>query len=437
MVKYETSDFPSNSGDWFIDSACSMHMTYDKSLFSSYTPGNHSPVRFGNSNTADVAGSGYVILHIIVNGRIRRCKLGNVLHVPSLGYQLLSVLSFDKLGYRTLFESGRAYVHSEDELLATATLEGNLYRLDTSPEQRKTALVSVDLDTWHKRLAHINPTTITEMSRNNIVRGLALNRNTASTHCEGCSLGKAHRSPIPRSSSTKSKNLLELVHSDVNGPLETPSLGGSKYFVTFIDDYSRWTVMYTMKRKSDTFECFKKYHAFAERHTGSKISSVNVIKRYEKTKEQFKALRTDNGGEFISLRFKEYLQLHRIQHQLTVAYTPQQNGIAQRMNRTLMDCARSMLLSAKLEPRFWAEALSTAVHVRNRVISRSLPSTVTPYHRWMGKSTDFSYLRMFGSKCFYVTPKSNKKKLDERSRQGIMLGYPLQTKGYKIWDTQL
>lgn len=435
MAKYEDSDFPRNSGDWFVDSACSIHMTYDKSLFSSYSPGDHSPVRLGNKTTANVAGSGNVTLLIKVNGRNRKCYLKNVLHVPQLGYQLLSIPTLDKSGKASLFESGRVFIQSRDVLLATGTLQGNLYRLDTLQPEPNSAFLSVEMETWHRRLAHLSPATISEMAARNLVHGLNLKKGSPNLgHCEGCILGKGHRSPIPKVSSSKSTKLLQLVHSDVNGPIETPSLGGSRYFVTFIDDYSKWTVLYTMQRKSDTFDCFKRYHAYAEKHTGATISSVNVIKRVDKTKAQIKALRTDNGGEYISLKFKDYLEKHGIQHQLTVAYTPQQNGVAERMNRTLMDCARSMLHSANLEEQFWAEALATAVHIRNRVLSRSLPSNQTPFHRWMGKPPDFSYLRVFGSRCFYVTPKTKKKKLDARARPGIMLGYPSQSKGYKIWD---
>ena len=203
MAKYENSNTPTNSGDWFFDSACSIHMTYDKSLFSSYTPGNHSPVRLGNSKTAEVSGSGSIVLRIVVNGRIRSCTLQTVLHVPSLGYQLLSVPTLDKSGYTTLFKSGRVFVRSNNVLLATATLRGNLYRLDTSTEPQKTALVSVDLDTWHQRLAHISPVTTSEVSKENVVRGLDLAPNSEFTHCEACFLGKGHRSPIPKDSKSQ------------------------------------------------------------------------------------------------------------------------------------------------------------------------------------------------------------------------------------------
>ncbi len=139
-------------------------------------------------------------------------------------------------------------------------------------------------------------------------------------------------------------------------------------------------------------------------------------------------MRTDNGGEYISNQFKEYLSQHGIEHQLTIAYTPQQNGVAERMNRTLLDLIRSMLHTAKIEKRFWAEALSTAVYIRNRVTSRALPDNTTPYFRWMNQKPDLSHLRIFGCKCWYVIPKTKVKKLDARSRQGVMLGYSAQSK---------
>lgn len=119
-------------------------MTYEKSLFSSYAAGYHSPVRLGNRNTAAVAGSGRINLRITGNARVRKCSLNNALHVPSVEYQLLSVLSLDKSGCETLFASGRAFIRSQDVLLASATLQRNLYHLDTLPNM--TAFVSVQMD---------------------------------------------------------------------------------------------------------------------------------------------------------------------------------------------------------------------------------------------------------------------------------------------------
>ena len=271
------------------------------------------------------------------------------------------------------------------------------------------------------------------MANQNVAHGLALrNTDNSDISCTGCTMGKGHRTPIPKNSSSISTQLLELIHSDVCGPLEVQSLGGSRYFVTFIDDYSKWTVVYTMRHKSDTFSCFKKFHTYAETHTGRKVEKLNVIQRSKKNAEQIKALRTDNGGEYISSEFKKYLEEHGNMHQLTVAYTPQQNGVAERMNRTLMDLVRSMMHTAETPKKFWAEALATAVYVRNRVISRSLPKATTPYHLWMKKKPDLSHTRVFGSRCWYVIPRRALKKLDSRSCEGVFMGYSAQSKGCKF-----
>ena len=150
-----------------------------------------------------------------------------------------------------------------------------------------------------------------------------------------------------------------------------------------------------------------------------------------------KTLRSDNGGEYISNAFSSYMNDHGIQHQLTVPYSPQQNGVAERMNRTLLNHTRSMLLSRNISKSFWAEALSTAVHIRNRVTSRSLPPNTTPHHRWIGVAPNLSYLRIFGAKCWYVVPKTKLRKLDARSRESMMAGYAPNSKGYKLWDAKL
>ena len=169
-----------------------------------------------------------------------------------------------------------------------------------------------------------------------------------------------------------------------------------------------------MKKKSEVFDCFKKYRAYAEKHTGAPISSVKVIKWNQKTAQDLKALRTDNGGEYLSNKFNSFLILHGMEHQLTITYTPQLYGVAERIDRTIIDCIRSLLLTAKMDKKFSAEAFSTAAHIRNRVISRSLPPNITQHYCWMGKIPDISQLRAFGPKCWYVFPKQKIKKIDAR-----------------------
>ncbi len=426
---------------WVIDSGCSNHMTHDKSLFKSYSV-LHNPqfVELGNGNKAQIVGKGTVQVQIMVNGSPRTCILSGAMHVPDLGYNLVSVPTLDKKGLHTTFGDLKCHVTDQnDRLLASGTLVRNLYQLDidTSRAVKGTALVAESLSTWHERLAHIDPLSIKKMCANQVIRGVDIKGEESTNHkCDYCVLGKGHRQPFPKTSPTRTTKLLELVHSDVVGPLEIPSHGGSRYFVTFIDDFSRWTVVYMMKKKSESFECFQRYHKMAQTHTGRKLRTVHTHRSAQVAHARLKTLRTDNGGEYLANEFKEYLRQYGIAHQTTVAYTPQQNGVAERMNRTLLDLVRSMLHGKSMDKRFWAEALQTAVYIRNRVVSRALAENITPHHHWHGTAPDLSHCRIFGSKCFYVLPKCKVRKLDMRSRRALFIGYLESTKGYKLWDLE-
>ena len=136
-------------------------------------------------------------------------------------------------------------------------MKGNLHQLDVPTPPNEQPLVSQQL--WYHRLAHIQPASLMQMAKSNAVKGLDINSSTTKNMtCTGCVLGKGHRQAIPQKANSRSTKLLELVHSDVNGTVEVPFFGGSRYFVTFIDNYSRWTALYTIKKKSEVFDCFKK-----------------------------------------------------------------------------------------------------------------------------------------------------------------------------------
>ena len=185
MAKYEESSVEKNSSNWFVDSGCSNHMTFNKSLFSSYTSGHPSTVSLGNNNKANIAGIGKIEIPILVEGKRVKCTLKNVLHVPDLGYQLLSVPTFDKLGLKTSFESGRCQISAGSRLLATATMLENLYQLDV-PRPVVKALLSTSLPIWHRRLAHVQPDVIKEMAKSNAVHGIQLSNSTNNSNvCTG------------------------------------------------------------------------------------------------------------------------------------------------------------------------------------------------------------------------------------------------------------
>ena len=438
------NSLPHDSHKWVIDSGCSSHLTYDRSAFVNYKSFSPTILDLGADSTAQIVGQGDINIEVQVKGKLRNCTIKNVKHVPSLRYQLLSVSCMAKLGVKTMFDSsGASLVRSYDgHLLATGSVTPNgLYLLDAGPPKTSTdTALLASLGLWHRRLAHVNTAGIKSMADHGVVKGIRY-KPTPLSDCVGCILGKSHRSPIPKSSPSRASRVLELVHSDVLGPVEVPSVGGARYIITFIDDYSNWTVGYTMRNKSESLARFKDYKAYAERHTNQALERLQV-NEYRSTGDdstdpmKLKILRSDNGGEYLSNEFKHYLCENGIKHELTVAYTPQQNGVAERMNRTLFDLVRSMIHFKRVDKRFWAEAFATAVYVRNRVTSRALPPNTTPYHFWHGKAPDLSHTRVFGSECWYVVPRKKVKKLDARAREATMMGYSSQSKGYKLWDIE-
>lgn len=437
MAKVRESNVQKESNFWLIDSGCTSHMTFDRSAFSSYKILENLTVEMGTKDTVKIAGKGDIFVQITVNGTASKIKLCDVLHVPDFGYQLLSVSKMDLRGVTITFKSGRCTISTNNTTIATGSRHGSLYVLDrdstcTTSESAYTSTVKL----WHERLAHVDSSGIRSMVNNGVVKGINLSSSSTSTDaCTGCVYGKGHQAPIPKASTSRSSALLELVHSDVLGPVNVSSLGGSRYFISFIDDFSKWTTVFTMRYKSESFEYFKQFHKYAETHTDKKVQRLN-IQKYTSDSEKLKTLRTDNGGEYLSTDFRSYLAENGIRHQLTVAYTPQQNGVAERMNRTLMNLVRSMLHQRNIDKRFWAEALSTAVYIRNRVTSRGLPANTTPHHIWMGCPPDLAHLRVFGSKCWYILPKQKVKKLDPRAREGMMIGYSSASKAYKLWDPE-
>lgn len=188
--------------------------------------------------------------------------------------------------------------------------------------------------------------------------------------------------------------MLEIIHSDVCGPMESMSLGGSKYFVIFEDDFNRMVFVYFIKTKDQVFDCFKDFKNMVENQKGRKI----------------KMLRSDNGGEFCNRVFENYLKGNGIIHQKTNPYTPEQNGMSERLNRTIIEKSKCMLFDANLEKKFWAEAVHTAVYLRNRSLASGLDKT--PYELWTGRMPDVKNLRMFGSSVMVHVPKEKRLKWD-------------------------
>jgi hypothetical protein len=205
----------------------------------------------------------------------------------------------------------------------------------------------------------------------------------------------------------------------VFGPVPIPFLGKSVYYVSFIDDFSRNTWIYFLRKKSKVFDKFKEFKALVENQIENKI----------------KLLRTNNGGEFCGNEIKEFCKKCGIERQKTIPYTPQQNGVAERMNRKLMEKTRSMLSGAGLGQEIWVEAVGTTCYLVNRSPSSSLDDK-TPHEVWSGKKPSLQHLRVFGYDAYVHFPKENRSKVDKKDEKCIFIGYKDGVKGYNLWNPE-
>ena len=426
-----------SAGLWYVDSGASYCLTGDKSWFAELHSCVPCTVTAANNGVLTCSQRGTVTLSV----RYGSITVKDVLYVPALPVSLLSVSALLKAGYQPRFTPTGCSIIKRSKLLAQAKSHDNVYPLVASrPSDSTKALSAVvsstskglDWATVHARLGHLNPQAIQLLHDKRMAHGIDFpTRGNPDDikQCVGCMFGKAHRLPFPAQATHRATRPLQLVHSDICGPIEvTHELVNNKqlkikwYILTFVDDYSRWLWIAIINDKSGktVMSQFIKYKVWAERYTGFSVQ----------------ALRTDGGGEYVNDDLKTYLQTMGIERHLTAAYTPQQNGVAERINRTLMEAARSMLHAANLPSSFWTYAVHAAVYLRNRSPTRAL-NNVTPYEAWRGEKPSLSHLRVFGCRAFMYLHKrqrSSTNKLVARAMPGIFVGYATEAKAWLVWD---
>ena len=337
----KTDDCLNSDCQWIIDSGASRHKSHEKDIFHAYKSFEvPETVELGDGRSVQAFGSGQIRLKVILeDGRkFINATMCDVLYVPKLNCNLFSVRAAVSNDNTVRFNDDGCYICSnEQSLCGIGYLTGKLYLLCCNVYIADKGLLANDklpkLDLWHQRLGHLNvkqlKEAISELNVNDVESGL--------NFCESCTKGKMHKLPItPNATPMSTTRKLQIVHSDLCGPMESVSLGGSKYFVTFIDYLTRCCKVYFLEHKSEVFEAFKQYEA----------EMTNA------TQQQIQILRSDNGGEYCSAEFESYLKCKGIVHQFTVPHTPEQNGVAERTNRTLMESARTMLSHANLPKRF-------------------------------------------------------------------------------------
>jgi hypothetical protein len=391
------------------------------------SPGSWSVKGIGSSNL-HVYGYGDIDFFVTVNGAQQTATIKKVLYVPGLGTNLISIAAVTNVGLsvhfietRVTFEKGQAVIMVGERIGESLYHLAIHPRLSAANSIKDSACLAIpsppSIAVWHQRLAHKSHKTISKMFRNGVVNGLNLRTDdfTTTQLCLGCVSGKMQRSPFPVGRS-RAKEVGQLIHSDVCGPMHVATPAGSRFFVLFTDDYSGWRCVYFLKNKSEVADAFKEYMGILRSETGHLIHT----------------LRSDNGGEFISHIFKIWLSSKGIRLETSAPHTPEQNGVSERANRTVVEACRCLLHAKHLSLELWGEAVANAVYTLNRV-SNSI-SPITPFQMWHHDKPEVSHLRIFGTIAYIHIPKAERRKWESKSLKCYFVGYSLTQKAYRFWD---
>jgi transposase InsO family protein len=355
-------------------------------------------------------GRGVIELGTRVGDTVYKIKLLNVLYVPRFEGKLISVkrlIERDELEVN--FKSEMCTIIKEGVTIGEANTMSGIYMLYHEKE-RALKVTQECIHGWHRRLAHRNLDDIKKLQP-----AIKFKACECTDDCIACIKGKMTRNQFPKHSTNPAKQRLDVVVSDVCGPIQTPSIGKSFYFVTFIDEYTRYSVVKFIKKKSDVFEKIQEFVEMCKNKFGRKP----------------KVIRSDNGGEYVNFNVQSYLKKQGIETQTTVAYSPQQNGIAERKNRTLMEAARAMLEDSKLHQKYWAEAVNTANYIQNRLLGSANVES-SPYELWFEKKPELEDMHVFGEEAYAWVPEIKRRKLDNKAIKVKFCGYSEESKGYRV-----
>ncbi|WVY99219.1 hypothetical protein V8G54_031370 [Vigna mungo] len=383
---------------WYLDTGCSNHMTGNRKWLLDLDTSIKSTIRFADNSTIQAEGVGKILI---------KCKDGksiymhNVLYVPMMKSNLLSLGQLLERGFTMKMQERHIEVFDKkQQLIFKAPASRNrTFRVNlNATEIQCMSATNVEEEwLWHYRFGHLNFRSLCQLRDKDLVKGIPAFA-TPSKICECCAAGKQNRSAFKRHAPKRARQVLNVVHADVCGPFDVSSLGGNRYFLLFVDEFSRKLWVYLLKDKKETYNCFVKFCCMVERQSG----------------QQIKVFRTNGEGEFNSGDMHTFCADKGIIHEVTPPYTPQHNGLAERRNRMILDMIRCMIKGKDLPRYLWGEVTATAVYILNRCPTKAL-SNCTPEEMWSRRKPDVRHLRVFGSICHRHIPAERRKKRDDRS----------------------
>ncbi|GKA55230.1 retrovirus-related pol polyprotein from transposon TNT 1-94 [Tanacetum coccineum] len=345
-------------------------------------------VKFENDHVAKILGYG--------DYDIGNVTISRVYYVEGLGHNLFSVGQFCDSKLEVAFRQQTCFIRNLEGVdLLTGSRGKNLHTLSLGDMMASSpiCLLSKASKTkswlWHPRLSHLNFGTINHLARHGLVRGLPKLKFEKDHLCSACAIGKSKKKPHKPKSEDTNQEKLYLLHMDLCGPMRVASVNGKKYILIIVDDYSRYTWVKCLRSK-------------------------------------------DEAPDFM-IKFLKMIQKVGISHETSVARSPQQNGVVERRNRTLIEAARTMLIYAKAPLFLWAEAVATACYTQNRSIIR-LRHGKTPYELLHDKLPDLSFFHVFGALCYPTNDSENLGKLQLKADIGIFIGYAPTKKAFRVYN---
>ncbi|CAI7795949.1 unnamed protein product, partial [Closterium sp. NIES-53] len=380
-------------------------------------PGDVMRVVFGNDKSLPVVGVGSTRL-IVDGGPV---DITNVLHVPGLKVNLLSVTQLAKKGVKVTIDDAKMNLFWKGKQFAQGVLNGELYQLKTHPRVASSNVAQgskATLKVWHNRLAHANYDSVKDLANKGLAKGFdVIAGDDEKGVCTACVEGKMARKPFGSCTSPLAKDPLALVHMDVCGPMRHASKGGAQFLLVMLDDATRMCWTRLLKAKGDVTKAIQEW----------------ALEVCNDDKKRIKAICTDGGGEFVNAELEKWMKSKGIKHDVTTPYTPQQNGAAERLNRTLVEAVLSLLQHSKIGREWWGEASSLAAWIRNRLPTKVL-SVTTPFEAWTKMKLNLSYLRTFGCLCYYHVPDPLRHKLQPKARAAIYLRIVANGRAWRVWD---
>jgi hypothetical protein len=406
---------PINDNTWLIDSGASRHMTGIRNHLSHFVEKEaHLHVVLGDDARYNVRGLGTSTFQLDSEMQL---KLEEALYVPGMKRNLVSISALEYKGYKITLSEGRVLAwHKDSHIISSKVIcfrENNLYKLNIKLVQALSHDTISLSELWHRILSHIHYRALPDLRK--MVTCLLEIKIHHEGVCKGCALGKNVKGSFP-SSDNRSKEILDLIHSYVCGPMTVASLNGYLYYVLFIYDHSKKTWIYFLKNKDGVLSKFQEFKAQVENLTGRKI----------------KVLRLDNGGEYTSKEFISFCIESWIKRELTVPYNPQQNGVAERKNKTIIEATKAMIHDQSLPMTLWEEACMTIVYDQNHSPHQILKN-ITPKQAFTKVKPEIRHFRIFGCPVYLHVPKEKILKLEPSGRKGTFVGYSESSKAYQIY----